>query len=54
FQVRINNHVKLGYSYDALTNNLGNYNSGAHEISLIFDMGLTSKHATKKKSPFFW
>ena len=54
FQVRINNNVKLGYSYDALTNNLGNYNSGAHEISLIFDLGLASKHATKKKSPFYW
>ena len=54
FQVRINNKVKVGYSYDKLTNNLENYNSGSHEISLIFDMGLTSKHATKKKSPFFW
>ncbi|MBN4083043.1 type IX secretion system membrane protein PorP/SprF, partial [bacterium AH-315-A23] len=34
FQVRINNHVKVGYSYDKHTNNLGDYNSGSHEISL--------------------
>ena len=54
FQVRINKNVKVGYSYDKLTSNLGNYNNGSHEISLLFDLGLTSKHATKKKSPFFW
>ena len=54
FQVRINNKVKVGYSYDKLTNNLGDYNNGSHEISLVFDLGLTSKHATKKKFPFFW
>ena len=54
FQVRINKNVKVGYSYDKLTNNLGNYNNGSHEISLLFDLGLTSKHASKTKSPFFW
>ena len=54
FQVRINENVKLGYSYDSLTNNLGNYNNGSHEISLVFDMGLTGKHADKKKMPFYW
>jgi type IX secretion system PorP/SprF family membrane protein len=54
FQVRINDNVKLGYSYDGLTNNLGNYNSGSHEISLLFDIGINSKHANKKKTPFYW
>lgn len=54
FQVRINNNIKLGYSYDKTTNNLSNYNSGSHEISLIFDMGITGKHASKKKMPFYW
>lgn len=53
-QVRVNDNVKLGYSYDKLTSDLGNYNSGSHEISLVFDMGLTGKHAVKKKMPFYW
>jgi len=54
FQVRVNNTIKVGYSYDSLTNNLGDYNNGSHEISLVFDMGLTGKHAAKKKMPFYW
>jgi len=53
-QVRVNDNVKLGYSYDKLTSNLGNYNSGSHEISLVFDIGVFGKHASKKKIPFYW
>jgi len=54
FQVRVNNTIKVGYSYDSLTNNLGNYNNGSHEISLVFDFGSKGKHASKKRTPLFW
>ena len=54
FQVRVNNSIKAGYSYDSLTNNLSNYNNGSHEISLVFDLGVNGKYATKKRTPLFW
>jgi len=54
FQVRVNNTIKVGYSYDSITNNLGNYNNGSHEISLVFDVGSKGKYASKKRTPFFW
>ena len=51
FQLRVNNHIKVGYSYDSLTNNnLGNYNNGSHEFSLMFDLGKTNT----KTTPFYW
>ncbi|MFB9075982.1 type IX secretion system membrane protein PorP/SprF [Flavobacterium procerum] len=30
-------HIQIGYAYDYETTNLGNYNSGTHEILLRFD-----------------
>ena len=54
FQVRLNDNVKIGYSYDSLTNNLGNYNNGSHEISLVFDIGTNGKNSAKMKTPFYW
>ena len=53
FKVRINNKVKVGYSYNKLTINLGDYNNGSHEISLLFDLGLTSNMPLKRKALSF-
>jgi len=54
FQVRVSDLLKVGYSYDSLINNLGDYNNGSHEISLAFDLGSKGKHAAKKRTPLFW
>lgn len=47
--------LRLGYSYDYTLTNLGNFNSGTHEIFLLFDLnlgGLSSK--AYDKSPRFF
>ncbi len=47
--------LRIGYSYDCTTSNLGKYNSGSHEIFLLFDLdfsGLKSKGYDK--SPRFF
>jgi type IX secretion system PorP/SprF family membrane protein len=48
--------LRIGYSYDYTLTNLGKYNSGTHEIFLLFDLG-SSNNASKKgydKSPRFF
>lgn len=47
--------LRVGYSYDYTLSNLGKYNSGTHEIFLLFDLdlsGLSSK--AYDKSPRFF
>jgi type IX secretion system PorP/SprF family membrane protein len=47
--------LRIGYSYDYTLSNLGDYNSGSHEILLLFDInlsGLSSKGYDK--SPRFF
>lgn len=47
--------LRIGYSYDYTLSNLGNYNSGTHEIFLLFDLdrnGMSSKGYDK--SPRFF
>lgn len=34
---RVNNDLRIGYSYDYTTNNFGNFNSGSHELMILFD-----------------
>ena len=36
-QVQVNDQLKVGYAYDLTTTELGEYNSGTHEIMLSFD-----------------
>lgn len=43
--------VRIGYAYDHTLTSLGNYNSGSHELMLLFDMNFTKKHI---KSPRFF
>jgi len=48
-------NLRIGYSYDYTLSNLGRYNSGTHEIFLLFDIdmsGLSSKGY--EKSPRFF
>ncbi len=34
----VNKSFRIGYTYDYTLTNLGNYNSGSHEIMLLFDL----------------
>lgn len=54
FQIRLTDNFKIGYTYDATISNLSNYNNGAHEFSLILNLGKTSKNASKRTPPFYW
>ncbi len=38
-----NESIRLGYAYDYTLTNLGNYNSGTHEIMLLFDIGFKKR-----------
>ncbi|WP_366186822.1 type IX secretion system membrane protein PorP/SprF [Flavobacterium ovatum] len=44
--------VKVGYSYDYTLSNLGQYNSGTHEVFVLFDLDLLKKGFDK--SPRFF
>ena len=54
FQIRLTDNIKIGYTYDATTSNLSNYNNGAHEFTIILNLGKTSKNASKRTPPFYW
>lgn len=44
--------IKVGYAYDYTVSNLGQFNSGTHEIFLLFDLYLLGKG--RDKSPRFF
>lgn len=47
--------LRVGYSYDYTLTNLGDYNSGTHEIFLLFDLNLSSLSSKGyDKSPRFF
>ena len=48
-------NLRVGYSYDYTLSNLGKYNSGSHEIFILFDLD-TSNMTSKgyEKSPRFF
>ncbi|MET2983570.1 type IX secretion system membrane protein PorP/SprF [Aureibaculum conchae] len=41
----------MGYAYDYTTTNLGNYNSGTHEVFMQWDIDFSKKNL---KSPRFF
>lgn len=45
-------NLRVGYAYDYTTSNLGNFNSGTHEIFLLFDLNLLKN--SHDKSPRFF
>ncbi|NRT11586.1 type IX secretion system membrane protein PorP/SprF [Flavobacterium sp. 14A] len=46
---QVSNSLRVGYAYDYTTTRFGNFNSGSHEIMLIFDI-----NKKKLKSPRFF
>lgn len=53
--VYITPSLRAGYSYDYTLSNLGDYNSGTHEIFLLFDLNLSGTSAKGyDKSPRFF
>jgi hypothetical protein len=48
--------LRIGYSYDYTLTNLGNFNSGTHEIFLLYDIGSDKDGKGKgyDKSPRFF
>lgn len=38
FNLRLSDTLRLGYAYDYTVSNLGRFNSGTHEILLLFDL----------------
>lgn len=43
--------LRIGYAYDHTLTNLGDYNSGSHELMLLFDLSFAKKHI---KSPRYF
>lgn len=52
FNFRISPPLRIGYAYDYTVSNLGRFNSGTHEIILLFDLSKTGKGYDK--SPRFF
>jgi len=54
FQLRLTDHLKIGYTYDAITSNLSNYNNGSHEFSIILNLNKNKRSDHKRQPPFYW
>ncbi len=54
FNLRATDNFRIGYAYDYTTSNLGEFNSGSHEIILLFDLYLLSFKKGYDKSPRFF
>ncbi len=54
FNVRVTPNLRIGYAYDYTTTNLGDFNSGTHEIFVLFDLDLLGAGSGYKKSPRFF
>jgi len=50
--VFVSDNIRIGYSYDYTLSNLGQFNSGTHEIFLLFDLDFLGKGFDK--SPRFF
>jgi len=51
---RLTPDLRIGYAYDYTTNNLGNFNSGSHEIFILFDVDLFGFKNGYDRSPRFF
>lgn len=51
---RVTPNLRIGYSYDYTTSNLGNFNSGSHEIFVLFDVDLFGLKGGYDRSPRFF
>ena len=46
--------IRIGYAYDYTTSNLGKYDSGSHEIMLLFDLDFLGSSSRFIESPRFF
>ena len=51
---RVTPELRIGYAYDYTTNNLGSFNSGSHEIFILFDVDLFNFKSGYDRSPRFF
>ncbi len=51
---RVTPELKIGYAYDFTTNNLSSFNSGSHEIFILFDIDLFGLKYGYDRSPRFF
>ena len=51
---RVLPNLKIGYAYDYTTSNLSNFNSGSHEIFVLFDINLFGLKGGYDRSPRFF
>lgn len=51
---RVTPTLRVGYAYDYTLTNLGDYNSGSHEVFLLFDLGVENLSRGYEKSPRFF
>ncbi|MCF8274148.1 MAG: type IX secretion system membrane protein PorP/SprF [Flavobacteriaceae bacterium] len=51
---RVTPELRIGYAYDYTTSNLSTYNSGSHEIFILFDVDLFNFKGGYDRSPRFF
>ncbi|KJD32437.1 membrane protein [Tamlana nanhaiensis] len=51
---RVTPELRIGYAYDYSTSNLGEFNSGSHEIMVLFDVDLFGFKGGYDRSPRFF
>lgn len=51
---RVAPDLRIGYAYDFTTSNLGDFNSGSHEIFILFDVDLFGLKSGYDRSPRFF
>lgn len=51
---KITPELRIGYAYDYTTSNLGNFNSGSHEIMILFDLDFLNISKGFDRSPRFF
>lgn len=51
---KINPSLRVGYAYDYTLSNLGRFNSGSHEIMILFDLNKSGNKNGYDKSPRFF
>lgn len=51
---KVSPSVRIGYAYDYTTSNLGRFNSGSHEIMILFDLNKKGSINGYDKSPRFF
>lgn len=54
FNIRVTPSLRVGYAYDYTISNLGKFNSGSHEILILFDINRLIPNKGYDKSPRFF